>query len=210
MRALAFLKLGSQALISSGRAVRDAALSQVRQRILSSAELLSQLFNSRVTLSRRRFLMSRDSQSSRFWALRNRANKCTRASRGVGTLRKTNQTEPGGLRTQNPQKPDLTSRLLDSRASVAVFDARAPRREGAKKLVWAARFPRASYPTVCGQKFRARRRSRRQKSSFSARLLRQPLTVERRSRAMGRPPQNDRALPDRALGHSLCYWRRFW
>ena len=103
-----------------------------------------------------------------------------------------------------------TSRLLDSRASVAVFDGRAPRRERAEKLVWAARFPRASYPTVCGQKFRARRRSRRQKSSFSARLLRQPLTVERRSHAMGRPPQHGRALPDHALGRSLCYWRRFW
>ena len=103
-----------------------------------------------------------------------------------------------------------TSRLLGSRASVAVFDALAPRRERAETLVWAARFPRASYPTVCGQKFRARRRSRRQKSSFSARLLRQPLTVERRSHAPGRPHQHGRALPDRALGHSLCYWRRFW
>ena len=103
-----------------------------------------------------------------------------------------------------------TPSIPDSRASVAVFDARAARRERAKKLVWAARFPRASYPTVCGQKFRARRRSRRQKSSFSARLLRQPLTVERRSHAPGRPPQHGRALPDHALGHSLCYWRRFW
>ena len=103
-----------------------------------------------------------------------------------------------------------TSRLLGSRASVAVFDALAPRRERAETLVWAARFPRASYPTVCGQKFRARRRSRRQKSSFSARLLRQPLTVERRSHAPGRPPQHGRALPDHALGRSLCYWRRFW
>ena len=118
--------------------------------------------------------------------------------------------DPRGATASAEARWGLTSRLLDSRASVAVFDARAPRREGAKKLVWAARFPRASYPTVCGQKFRARRRSRRQKSSFSARLLRQPLTVERRSHAMGRPPQNDRALPDRALGHSLCYWRRFW
>ena len=106
--------------------------------------------------------------------------------------------------------PHVTSRLLGSRASVAVFDARAARRERAEKLVWAARFPRASYPTACGQKFRARRRSRRQKSSFSARLLRQPLTAERRSHAMGRPHQHGRALPDHALGRSLCYWRRFW
>ena len=118
--------------------------------------------------------------------------------------------EDGRAETARGCQRQSTSRLLDSRASVAVFDGRAPRRERAEKLVWAARFPRASYPTVCGQKFRARRRSRRQKSSFSARLLRQPLTVERRSHAMGRPPQNDRALPDRALGHSLCYWRRFW
>ena len=103
-----------------------------------------------------------------------------------------------------------TSRLLGSRASVAVFDALAPRRERAETLVWAARYPRASYPTVCGPKIRARRLSRRQKSSFSARLLRQPLTVERRSHAPRRPPQHGRALPDHALGHSLCYWRRFW
>ena len=60
----------------------------------------------------------------------------------------------------------ITSSLPDSRASVAVFDARAHRRERAEKLVWAARFPRASYPTACGQKFRARRRSRVKKAAF--------------------------------------------
>ena len=60
------------------------------------------LFSKRSNKSRlalaRAFFEQAGRSKAKSAALRKRANKCTRASRGARTLRKTSQAEPGGLR----------------------------------------------------------------------------------------------------------------